>query len=83
MTPVVRLILKPCPVTPVAVTRTRRKEPLSTAFTVYVLEVAALMAVHTVGIPRGFFNPAFVQLYHWYAYVVGAPIQSPRFAVRT
>ncbi len=65
-----------------AVTRTRRKEPLSAAFTVYVFEVAPVIAVHAAGIPRGFFTPAFVQLYHWYAYVTGPLVHWPRFAAR-
>jgi hypothetical protein len=64
MTPVVRLILKPCPVTPVAVTRTLRKEPLSAAFTVYVFAVAPVIAVHATGTLFGFLSPTFVQLYH-------------------
>ena len=71
MIPVVRLILKPCPVAPVAVTRTLRKEPLSAAFTVYVFAVAPVMAVHATGTLFGFLSPAFVQRYHWYAYVTG------------
>ena len=71
MTPVVRLILKPCPVAPVAVTRTRRKEPLSAAFTTYVFELAPVMAVHATGTLFGFLSPALVQRYHWYAYVTG------------
>ena len=82
MIPVVRLILKPCPVTPVAVTRTLRKEPLSAAFTVYVFELAPVIAVHTTGTLFGFLRPALVQLYHWYEYVVGALLHLPRFAVR-
>jgi hypothetical protein len=64
MTLAVRLILKPCPVTPVAVTRTLRKEPLSAAFTVYVFAVAPVMAAHAAGIVRGFLTPALVQRYH-------------------
>jgi hypothetical protein len=67
-----RTVAEPAPF--VAVTRTRRRNPTSSAVSGYVLDVAPGTSVQLV--------PVASQRTHWYAYVAWEPLHVPGSAVR-